>query len=339
MEDPKILVIQTAFPGDAILTLPMIQELKKIFPSSKIDVIGIPGTYEIFKYSPHINEVIILDKRGSQRSLFQLFKFISLIKKKKYHRIYSPHRSLRTSLIVWFSKVKKTFGFDTASFSFVYEYKIKYKSDIHEVARNLNLVGLPIEKDNWKIFPEIIIPEEVNSKIEMLLNLESNKKYVALAPGSVWATKRYPKEYYKKIIEYLLNKDYSVVLIGGNDDQILCEDLEKGLRNNIKSFAGNLKIIESIALIKHCELLICNDSAPTHMGMAAGIPVLTIYCSTLPDFGFYPYSSKSCYLSFDDLKCKPCGIHGHNKCPIKTFECGYKLLPEEVIKSIDLLID
>ena len=51
-------------------------------------------------------------------------------------------------------------------------------------------------------------------------------------------------------------------------------------------------------------------------------PVLTIYCSTVPEFGFYPYNKKSSYISFNDLNCKPCGIHGYEKCPIKSFDCG-----------------
>ena len=73
--------------------------------------------------------------------------------------------------------------------------------------------------------------------------------------------------------------------------------------------------------------------------MIADIPTLTIYCSTIPQFGFYPYNKKSDYLSFNELNCKPCGIHGHDKCPINTFDCGYKLMPEMVIEKIAKLLD
>ncbi len=72
----KILIIQTAFIGDAILTLPMIQKLKEKFPQSEIQVIAIPSTLEIFSASPFINEVIIIDKRGKHKSVFSLFNFV-----------------------------------------------------------------------------------------------------------------------------------------------------------------------------------------------------------------------------------------------------------------------
>jgi heptosyltransferase-2 len=73
--------------------------------------------------------------------------------------------------------------------------------------------------------------------------------------------------------------------------------------------------------------------------MCADIPVLMLYCSTVPDFGFYPYNKKSYFLSFDELFCKPCGIHGYIKCPLNTFDCGYKLKPEIVISKMKEMIN
>ena len=74
------------------------------------------------------------------------------------------------------------------------------------------------------------------------------------------------------------------------------------------------------------------------MAMAADIPVITVYCSTVPGFGFYPYNTMSSFVSYDDLLCKPCGIHGHAKCPVKTFDCGNKLLPQQIIGKIQDIV-
>ena len=91
--------------------------------------------------------------------------------------------------------------------------------------------------------------------------------------------------------------------------------------------------------MRRSKLLITNDSAPTHMAMAADIPALTIFCSTSKDFGFYPYDTGSSFLSYDDLSCKPCGIHGYDKCPIGTFECGYSLKPGLVIRKLEEMLN
>lgn len=331
----KILVIQTAFLGDAVLTLPMIQKLKEKYPSAEIDVLCIPQTKELFDHSKSVKEVIPYDKRGDQKSFVSFIRLILLIRRKKYSHIYSPHRSFRSSLIVCLSRAGITVGFDNASISFIYGTRIKYVKEKHEVARNLDLIGFDTNNDNWKILPTVEIDSSLENNTDRITRNFTGKKIAAIAPGSVWKTKIYPRENYIEVIKYLIKKDYFVVLVGGKDDELLCSGIEKEFLESVKSFAGELSIIESVSLLKKCSILISNDSAPTHLGMIANIPTLTIYCSTIPDFGFAPYNDKSNYVSYDDLSCKPCGIHGKNQCPIQTFDCGYKLLPQMVFSSLD----
>lgn len=334
----KFLIIQTAFIGDAILTLPMIQKLKEKFPDAFIDVVSIPSTKEIFSASAFVNDVIILDKKNKHKSFFSLFKFSKNIKEKDYDRIYSPHRSFRTALIIYFSGVKETFGFSSSSLKQVYKNLIEYRLDQHEVQRNLDLIGFKYKNDEWKILPDLQITSEEKKKIDIYILDNKLNNFIAIAPGSIWNTKIYPKEYYKKIVNYFSKKSYPVVLIGSKSDEELCRVISAGSDNAFIA-AGKFSLIESIELLKRSKLLISNDSAPTHLAMCADIPTLTLYCSTVADFGFYPYNKTSKYLSYDDLSCKPCGIHGYEECPIKTFACGYNLKPETVIDKIEEMLN
>lgn len=340
MPEGKILVIQTAFLGDAVLTLPMIQKLKEIEPDSIIDVVSIPSTEEVFRASPYVNDVIIFDKKDRQKSLAALIRFIKFLRNKRYTKIYSPHRSFRSSLIVYFSGVKVTCGFSTSSLKKAYRVIVPYRKDRHEVQRNLDLIRYNYTEESWRILPEVEISFEIKDKIDEFLNINGvNNKFAAIAPGSVWNTKIYPKEYYVEIIRYLNLNSFSVILIGGNADVNLCQEIAAKFDRNIINAAGKFTVVETVELLKKAAILISNDSAPTHLGMCADIPVLTLFCSTVPDFGFFPYSYKSSYLSYNDLNCKPCGIHGLKRCPIKTFDCGYKLYPERVIEEIKDLIN
>ncbi len=334
----KILVVQTAFIGDAILTLPMIQKLVELVHDPKIDVLAIPSTAEIFSASPYVNEVIIYDKKN-EKSFSSLFRLSNSLKLKNYSRIYSPHRSFRTSLLVMNINVKETYGFSNSSFKHVYKNLIKYIPEHHEIQRNFDLIGFNYENDEWKVSPIIKIDQSAVNKVDIFVsNLKSKNNFIAMAPGSIWNTKKYPSEYIEEIIKYLSVRSYNVLLIGSEYDKTICEEIASKY-NNVISTAGKFTLLESIDLLKRTELLICNDSAPTHMGMCAEISVLTLYCSTSPNFGFYPYNNKSSFLSYDDLKCKPCGIHGKNECPLKTFECGYKLDPGVVISKIEEMLN
>jgi lipopolysaccharide heptosyltransferase II len=334
----KLLVIQTAFAGDAILTLPMIQKLKEKFNSYQIDVLCIPSTEEIFRASAYVNDVKIIDKKGSHKSLFSLVSFARKLKKQDYEIIYSVHRSFRTGILIKILNAKSSYGFSTSSLKFFYKNLIKYSSSKHEVQRNLDLIEYKYDDDSWRILPDITINEKQKEKVNEFIENNRINNFIIVAPGSVWNTKKYPKEYYIEIIKSLIDK-HCIVLIGGKQDIDLCNEIKSNFEKKVFSTSGLFSLIESIELLKHSKLLITNDSAPTHLGMCANIPVLTIYCSTIAGFGFYPYNKKSFYLSFDNLNCKPCGIHGYMKCPLGHFNCGYKLMPNLVIDKVMEMIN
>ncbi len=335
----KILLIQTAFPGDAILTLPLIQKIKMKYEQSTLKVLCIPQTKILFEFSPYVDQAITYDKKSNEKGFGGFVNIIGKVRNEKFDLIISPHRSTRSSLIAFLSGAKKTISFDKSAASFLYTELKHYHSEWHEVKRNLSLIEKEISEEDWKIYPELIVNDERRIKVEkLLLNLKS-KQLIAIAPGSVWNTKKYPIEFFKEIVKNLIEKNFEIAVIGGENDKKLGEILEEIDNNKIDNFCGKIDFIESFYLLQNVKLLISNDSAPTHLGVAADIPVLTIYCSTIPQFGFYPYNQRSQSISFNDLYCKPCGIHGFEKCPEDHFKCGYELKPNLIIQKVQEMLN
>ena len=335
----KILYIQTAFPGDAVLSLPALEKLKELNPDSSVDVLCIPSTQEIFSAAAYVDNVLVIDKRGKHKSFFALINFAKELKNRKYDVIYSSHRSLRTSILVLLSEVEETYGFSNSAIKYVYKNIVSYHLNKHEVQRNFDLIGFKYVENSWRVQPRLNFSDDVNIKVANFLKEIAKNKIIALAPGSIWTTKRYPKEKWQRIANYFSTKNFNVILIGGKDDEELCESILQNSTGNLFNAAGKFSIVESIKLLSHCNLLISNDSAPTHFGICAGIKVLTIYCSTIPQFGFFPYLFGSRFLSFDDLNCKPCGIHGYQECPLTHFNCANKLHEDEVIKVAEEMLN
>lgn len=331
----KILIIQTAFPGDAILTLPLIQEIKKTYTNAIISVLCIPSTKIIFEHSKSVDRVVVYDKKEKQKSLKDFLKLIYTLRKERYDIVISPHRSLRSGLIAYFSSSKSRIGFSNSACKYLYNKRIEYISTEHEVKRNLNLLEKDYQKWN-NIFPEISIPDKILQNIQKILETHRANDFIAIASGSVWETKKYPVKYWIEVINYLNTIGYTIILLGGDSDKEILKCIEK--KDNIISLIGKLSIVESIGILKKARLLIANDSAPTHMGMIAGIPVLTIYCSTVPEFGFYPYNMNSSCVGIK-IDCKPCGIHGYKKCPQNHFNCGNKLFSSLIIDKINEILN
>lgn len=327
----RILIIQTAFIGDLILTLPLIQTLKKNIPDSTIDLLCIPYTKEVVKNNPYISNVIVFDKH-KKKSIKDIIYLANNLKKEKYEYAFLPHRSIRSGLIAMLSKIENRIGFKKTLFDFLYTKSVEYQSDIHEIDRNLSLIKFLKFKEIYRI-PELF-PDDSDKFFvnDFLDNNNIVEKFVCIAPGSKWFTKRWPIDYFIELIKMFNNENIKVILIGGKEDSDICNSITIEI-NNIINTSGIFSLLQTAELIKRSSLLISNDSAPIHIATSMNTPVIDIYGPTTPEIGFYPLSEKSISIEIKDLNCRPCKIHGGNKCPVRTFDCMKNILPENIFRA------
>jgi heptosyltransferase-2 len=165
------------------------------------------------------------------------------------------------------------------------------------------------------------------SDIEKVKQFQS-QPYICIAPASVWFTKRFPIEQW---VRFLNDLDFegNVYIIGGPGDKELGDQIinsistKAGINGRVLNLAGQLSYLSSAALQSGALLSYVNDSAPLHFASAVNAPVVAIFCSTIPAFGFGPISDKSFIVETQQiLTCKPCGIHGRKACPMHHFNCG-----------------
>jgi len=346
--NPKILIIQTAYLGDVILTLPVVQNIKKQLPGAEIDFMCIPQTEEALKNNPHINKLVVYDKRGKGK-VSKLREIISSVRKSKYDIILSPHRSLRSALITHFSGAKTRIGFNRNSMSNLLTHRVPYISSAHEILRNLELVkavpGVTLTAENQILKPELFPSPEDEKLLTHLLNLTNSKNstnlknLIALAPCSKWFTKQLTKSKTVDIVLGLINAGFAVILIGGKDDAQYCSSLESEISNsNLLNLCGKLTPLQSKAVIEKSRCMVSVDSAAAHIGASTNTPIVQIYGSTVPAFGFYPLTSKNVIIENNRLLCRPCTDHGRNSCPLRHFKCIEELDTGEIINAVKSLI-
>ena len=339
----KILIIQTAFLGDVILTLPLVQTLKQSMPDSEIDFIAIPQTADIVKTHPDVSNVVVYDKHGKQNSLFSFFRFRKQLRSANYDIVICPHRSLRSCLLADATQARVIIGFDNSAIQSAFTDILPWKFGMHEIERNLSLLQpLPIDGGGRiainKELPRIFIPDEHRVKAERFL-LEHHVKppYAVIAPGTVWETKRYPVELMAEVVRKLSSKFENIIIIGGENDLDLVGDFNM-LDEKVVLSIGALPIMSSAEIIKGSSLLIANDSAPIHLASAFNIPTVAIFGPTVKGFGFYPCHDRSAVVEVHGLGCRPCSIHGGHKCPIDTFDCMRRISPDKIVeKAVELL--
>ncbi len=335
----NLLVIQTAFIGDCLLTLPMIAVLAEKNPGIIIDVVTTGKSYDIFSAYENVRKVYLFDKRGKHKSLKSLINFAGELKSENYKRVIAPHRSARTSILVLLSGIKDSYGFDNSALKFVYRNNFEYKFNAHEVYRNLVFAGdEAAQVDPWKIEYNLKISAGERNEINTVLESLRGKKIIAVAPGTEWATKQYPEEHFTSVCSGFISNGFAIAIIGTEKESGLAGRIAAGCGSGAVDLCGRFSIPGTINFLKQCELLLTNDSSPVHMGYIAKVKTLSLYCSTVPEFGFYPLGERSGWLSKNDLNCKPCGIHGYKACPLDHFRCGRDLLPGTVINKMEQLL-
>jgi heptosyltransferase II len=334
----KILVVQTAFIGDVVLTLPLVQSIKQQMPDARIDMIAIPNAAGLLRNHPAINEIIPYDKRGKDGGFGGFTKLVRKLKETKYHAAVVPHRSIRSAFLARMANIPVRIGFTTSSGKYLYTNLVRYEQQIHEIDRNRSLViPLGIEK-RGRILPDLYPSPDDKENVDAFFSRYSflnGSPIVAIAPGSVWNTKRWLKENYIGLTQKLAAAGIPVVLIGGKDDERLCGEIRQAFASNLViSAAGKFSLLQSAELLRRCTLLVSNDSAPTHLAVAMRTRVVAIFGATSPRFGFAPYGDDDEVVEISGLKCKPCSIHGGNRCPIKTFDCMVQLTADQVFQVV-----
>ena len=170
---------------------------------------------------------------------------------------------------------------------------------------------------------------------ERSILLYTKVPFVCMMPASVRFTKQYPESKWIDLIDHFPQK-YTIYLLGGKTDIGLCERIkEKSVNKNVQVLAGKLSFLSSAGLMTKAKINYSNDSAPLHFASATNAPITAIFCSTIPEFGFYPLSDQSFIVQTDiKLDCKPCSLHGLDACPLGHFKCGYTIETKKLLETI-----
>jgi ADP-heptose:LPS heptosyltransferase len=326
----RILVIQTASIGDVILATPVLEAINSNLPEYKIDILVKGGMEGLFLSHPFVNDILVWNK--SEKKYRNLFHLILKVRKRHYSYVITLQRFFSSGLITALSGSKMTIGFQKNPLSAFFKYRVPHeiRQGLHETERNLQLLqplNLAAGKPVMKLYPSA-------RDIDLVEKLKK-RAYITISPASLWFTKQFPIE---KWISFLnsIPAELVVYILGSKQDQKLANNIiEKSEHQEIHSLCGELKLLESAALMKNAVMNYTNDSAPMHLASSVDAPVTAIFCSTTPDFGFGPLSAQSIIVEALEIPaCKPCGLHGYSTCPEKHFNCALNIHNDQLLFSL-----
>lgn len=339
----KILVVQTSFLGDTVLTLPLLSEIKRRFPSSKLSLLCTPLAQELLSDHPEVDEIIVDNKKKTDRGWLGVWRKARLLRNKGFTLALCPHKSFRSGLLLFFARIPFRVGFAESKSSFLFHVRVKRNLGRHDVERNLSILeGLGIPTGECRAALDLPVTAELRENVLSrfrALGVDASRMLVGLHPGSIWATKRWSTEGFARLIGMLKEKyPCEILLFGGPEDREVIDKIQNLCGDRGVSLMDKIALCELPAALGLCRILVTNDSGPMHIAVAEGVPVIAIFCATTPALGFYPYSSKAIVLE-KNLPCRPCGSHGGRRCPLGTEDCIHLISPEQVFQAVERLLD
>lgn len=159
---------------------------------------------------------------------------------------------------------------------------------------------------------------------------------VGLCPGARHATKQWPLEYYARLVGLLERGGQRRTPVFLSPDS--SEDaLEVALRAAVSRADAIVFVREPLrqaaSLLRSCRTLVSNDSGLMHLAAAVGRPVVALFGPTVAEFGFRPVGPGHRILE-RSLGCRPCSLHGTERCPRGHHRCLRDLTPEEVWNAV-----
>ncbi len=336
-DDPnKILIIQTAFIGDVIYTTPLIREVKRRWADAHLTVMVAPRGEFVLSNNPHIDELLIMDKRGVDRGMDGMLKWMRDLKKRHFDLIISPHRSWRSALLAMVTGAKRKVGFRKGLGRWIYHPSVPYrpKQEPRYVQRKLDLMRA-IGSNGLSPQVELFVSQDDRNLVNKILNDHGidDKPLAALNPGSQWLTKQWLPEYYAELGSRIGRELYmQVVLLGSPQEKEMLDYIEQHTDPKPWNRAGD-SLGVAAAWLERSEVYVGGDTGPTYMAVAVGTKhVIALYGPT-PE-NVFDFRDSDAVIFKDGLRCRPCSPHGPRVCPIGTLECQTGIMPGQVYDVI-----
>jgi heptosyltransferase-2 len=316
----KILVVRLSSLGDVLLTTPLIRSLKNANPKIGIHFLLREEYHDVLINNRYISKLITIKREEATQ------KTKDILLQNKYDFVIDLQNNLRSRSLTSGLKCPKV-RFKKLSLQkfLLVKFKINKLSNAPPIPERYASVidDLKLDEEGLDLFTN-------NKPTESLKGLTN---LIGFCPGSRHFTKMWPKEYYIELGKKLIDKGFNIVLFGGKDDKETCKEISSSL-SKCNNLCNNNSILQTTADMKICRAIVCNDSVLMHATCAVKVPVITIFGSTVKEFGFAPYRSKNLILENKSLTCRPCSHIGRSSCPKHHFKCMKEITPQLVYNSL-----
>lgn len=327
----KIFIRCPNWLGDIVMALPAINAIKNIFPEYELWCYARGEYASLLKRLDKIDGIITFEKK----TVFsEIYNKLSEIKEYKFKKAVVLPNSWTSAILPFLANIPERYGYNIRGRKIFFSHPIDLPDNIfdhHHVYYYLGLVK-GIKKGNYDDTPKLNVSDyEVQFYKEKYGLI--NKKICCFVPGAAYGpAKCWFKERYIELGIKLVDRGFFIILVGGKDDERICEEIKTGIKSNVLNLAGKTNIEELPIILKSCNFTVSNDSGPMHVSSAVGTPVVGIFGSTNPKTT-YPFGYRD-YVLHRELECSYC-LDRECKLKINKMKCMELITVNDVLNKLE----
>ena len=312
----RVLVRAPNWVGDAIMSLPVLAGLKRLFPLAGITVLAVPRVAPVFVSQPGVVEIIRYPSgRGKWQVLWEM--------RGRFDVSLALPNSMESALGLWLVGVPSRVGYNTDARGLFLKEAVSGRSHLEGLHTVFYLLGLLKALGGVTTFtpPTLSLePEEVAGAARFLqeIDLPGEGPWVGLSPGAAYGpAKRWPPERFAALGQALQQEfGARLVLLGGTDERPVADLVKEYLQQPVVDLVGRTTLRQALGILSQLRLLVTNDSGLMHAAAALSVPLVALFGSTDP-VATGPFSARATVIRHP-WPCSPCFK--------RTCEVGYACL-------------
>ena len=285
----RILIRSANWVGDAIMTTPAVQTIRRNFPRAHITLLAKPWVLPVFEYNPHVDELMRYEAQGRHGGRMGILRLAKDLKQRRFDMAILFQNAFEAALIAWLAAIPRRMGFTTDARTLLLTERIRTWPALkkgHLVDYYIGLltsVGLIAGERKLNLF---FTPDERLRARQTLskMGIDENSRIIGINPGATYGTaKRWPKERYAELSRRLIEQHQASVLVfGGPGEARLGQEISAQVGRSCFNLCNKTGLREALALIDCCHAFVTNDSGLMHVAAALDIPQVAIIGPTDP---------------------------------------------------------
>ncbi|MCB9800512.1 MAG: glycosyltransferase family 9 protein [Candidatus Omnitrophica bacterium] len=336
----RILITRSDRIGDLVLSTPVFAVLRRHFPQAWIAGLTFQENRQILEGNPYLNEVILYDKKGSEKGWWGNYCFARQLAKKKFNVAVHLHATNRMHVVSRLAGIPIRIGYGRkAAWALTHVVTDDKSGGLrHEAEYNFNVLeplgtGRPALNELELYFPVCERDEKSLNELLAQRGVVKDKPWLVLHPSASCPSKIWPAESFGRLSAWIQKEyDAEIFVVGMRCDRKFHKTIQQQSLQTVHDLCGRLSLGMLGALLKKSDLLISNDSGPVHIANAVGTPVISIFGRNQPGLSpkrWGPLSPDS-QVIWKDVGCHPCLAH---ECQI-NFLCLEAVGVNEVMESV-----